>query len=199
MQYLKDEVKDKILKAAVLEFKENGYMDCSIRKIAERAHITSGNIYRYFSNKEALFDAIVGPVYGEFMEYILNIKSELKSCSYMKKTEVVEYIQKINNTFPRLFEEYGNELKILLNKSKGSKYSNVKEELIEVIDDLLKENIAKEYLEAEDSITYVLASTLVEGMCIILKQYEDTEKIKVVFDKFIVIYSLGINESLSKK
>ncbi|MDT8717765.1 TetR/AcrR family transcriptional regulator [Clostridium sp. 19966] len=199
MQYLKDEVKDKILKAAVLEFKENGYMDCSIRKIAERAHITSGNIYRYFSNKEALFDAIVAPVYGEFMEYILNIKSELKSCSYMKKAEVLEYIQKINNTFPRLFEEYGNELKILLNKSKGSKYSNVKEELIEVIDDLLKENIAKEYLEAEDSITYVLASTLVEGMCIILKQYEDTEKIKVVFDKFIVIYSLGINESLSKK
>lgn len=61
MQYLKKEIKENILAAAVAEFKEHGYADASIRNIANNAEISLGNIYRYFDNKEALYFAVIDP------------------------------------------------------------------------------------------------------------------------------------------
>ncbi|MCM1043208.1 MAG: TetR/AcrR family transcriptional regulator [Corallococcus sp.] len=61
MQYLKKEVREKILAAAIEEFKEYGYADASIRNIANNAEISLGNIYRYFTNKEALYFAVINP------------------------------------------------------------------------------------------------------------------------------------------
>ena len=68
MQYLKKEVREKILCAAVEEFKQYGYADASIRNIANNAEISLGNIYRYFTNKEALYFAVINP----FMESFRN-------------------------------------------------------------------------------------------------------------------------------
>ncbi len=65
MQYLKTEVRQRILTAAEQEFKQHGYMDASIRTIADSAGISLGNIYRYFNNKEALFCAVIEPLMSE--------------------------------------------------------------------------------------------------------------------------------------
>lgn len=70
MQYLKNDVREKILKAAIAEFKENGYANASIRNIAVNAHISLGNIYRYFTNKEALYCAVVEPLMEEIVRKI---------------------------------------------------------------------------------------------------------------------------------
>lgn len=61
MQYLKGEIREKIVNAAIEEFKNYGYADAAIRNIANNAEISLGNIYRYFTNKEALYFAIVNP------------------------------------------------------------------------------------------------------------------------------------------
>ena len=61
MQYLKPEVRERIIAAAVEEFKEFGYSDASIRNIANNAEISLGNIYRYFDNKESLYFAVINP------------------------------------------------------------------------------------------------------------------------------------------
>ncbi len=66
MQYLKKEIRDRILSAAVDEFKEHGFSDASIRNIANNAEISLGNIYRYFTNKEDLYFAVINP----FMESV---------------------------------------------------------------------------------------------------------------------------------
>lgn len=70
MQYLKNDVREKILVAAINEFKENGYANASIRNIAVNAHISLGNIYRYFTNKEALYCAVVEPLMEEITRKI---------------------------------------------------------------------------------------------------------------------------------
>lgn len=73
MQYLKKEIRDRILSAAIEEFKEHGFADASIRNIANNAEISLGNIYRYFTNKEALYFAVINP----FMESVkLFVKKE---------------------------------------------------------------------------------------------------------------------------
>lgn len=59
---------EKIRAAAMAEFTDKGFMDASLRRIAKEAGVTTGALYGYFRNKEALFAALVGEEY----HYILD-------------------------------------------------------------------------------------------------------------------------------
>ena len=59
MQVKKPEVRKKLLIAAKAEFTSNGYERADMRSIASAAGFTVGNIYRYFENKEDLFNCVV--------------------------------------------------------------------------------------------------------------------------------------------
>ena len=52
MQYLKEDIQEKILHIAEEVFSEKGYKDASMREIASRTGITVSNIYHYFTNKD---------------------------------------------------------------------------------------------------------------------------------------------------
>ena len=58
-QILKDDVRERIINAAKEEFLEYGYKDASMRRIAFKSHMTVGNLYRYFKNKEDINVQIV--------------------------------------------------------------------------------------------------------------------------------------------
>jgi len=62
LQHTKEEIRNRILEAAEIEFDENGYGGASMRKIVARAGTSLGNLYRYYANKEELFLCIVEPV-----------------------------------------------------------------------------------------------------------------------------------------
>ena len=49
----------KILEAAKQEFLEKGFQGASLRNIVKTAGVTTGAFYGYYSNKEALFAALV--------------------------------------------------------------------------------------------------------------------------------------------
>lgn len=67
----KGDARDRIIFCAVSEFLDKGFAGASLRSIAAAAHMTTGAIYGYFSGKEALFDAIVGPAGNElFARYM---------------------------------------------------------------------------------------------------------------------------------
>ncbi|UJH91950.1 TetR/AcrR family transcriptional regulator [Antarcticibacterium sp. 1MA-6-2] len=55
---LKKETKEKILEAAYLIVKEEGWNGLSMRKIADRIEYTAPIIYEYYSNKEAILKAL---------------------------------------------------------------------------------------------------------------------------------------------
>ena len=50
-----------LLASAKTHFLENGYEKASLRKICSSAGVTTGALYFSFANKEALFDALIGP------------------------------------------------------------------------------------------------------------------------------------------
>ena len=58
MQTLKPELEARVLDAAEAVFAESGYAGATMAAIAERAGMSTGNVYRYFANKEALFLAL---------------------------------------------------------------------------------------------------------------------------------------------
>ena len=57
MRLLNDALAAKLLEAAKTEFLTKGFRNASLRNIAASAGVTTGAIYRYYANKEALFDA----------------------------------------------------------------------------------------------------------------------------------------------
>ena len=61
MQFAKEEIRESILKAAREEFLEKGFRDASIRSITARAKTSKSNLYNYFSDKDALFCAVLEP------------------------------------------------------------------------------------------------------------------------------------------
>jgi AcrR family transcriptional regulator len=58
-QVLKEDVQRLIRQAALAAFAEEGFGAATIAKIAARAGVSTGNVYRYFENKEVLFLDVV--------------------------------------------------------------------------------------------------------------------------------------------
>lgn len=196
MQYLKEDVKEKILESALKEFKEKGYTETSMRSIARNSGIAIGSVYRYFENKESLFNSIIEPVYDRLMNYVLNFGK--LDISYQ---DPIGELLNIKNKIVDIFRENSAELLILIDKSRGSKYHSIKEDLTLYVDRILKDQLvvqlkAKGVLLKYEDITYVLASTLIDGVCIILRNNDDGIKISYLIQQLINIYFSDIEKRI---
>lgn len=177
MQYLKDDVKEKIILAALKEFSEKGYRDSSMRVIAKNAGIVMGNIYRYFENKEALFNNTVGPVYNQIASISAKIQAEINA--QKEPWEDAEALKLIKSMYSRILETFsghGTELLILLDKSAGSIYADTKKELIAQIQNILEIRLVPEVKVDDPFIFYVIASSFVEGICVVLRDTGNHDK-----------------------
>jgi AcrR family transcriptional regulator len=58
-QVQKAEVRARIVAAATASFAERGFVGATMGDIAARAELSTGNVYRYFRGKDALFDAVI--------------------------------------------------------------------------------------------------------------------------------------------
>ena len=76
MQRLKPEVRERIRSAALEEFKECGFENASIRRIAESAGVSLGNVYRYYESKEALYLAATAPLRSAAVAFLRELDNE---------------------------------------------------------------------------------------------------------------------------
>lgn len=100
--------KIKNLKDATIELtiENNGYKALSTRKIAKRAGVSVGYLYRHYKSKEALIESIVDEHFNEFKEEIRSIMTENSTF----ETIVEIYINQIFE----LFEEDSKDLQFLI-------------------------------------------------------------------------------------
>jgi Transcriptional regulator len=202
MQYLKDEIKENIVRAALLEFKEKGYYGASMRNIAHTAGITSGNIYRYFVSKEALFDTIMDPVYQKVLR--LGIQFEDGVVQYKinyQNFDSMQLIQELYNDILEAFSQYGTEFLILLDKSEGTKYQGVKEQVKALSYKILREVFIPELKKQgksikDEFILHVIACALVDGIGDILNNCSDGERVRNLVESFIKVLLHKISQRI---
>ncbi len=65
--------KEEILQAAITIFSEKGYYSASIADIANLLKIGHGTIYRYYKNKQAIFDAVVTSILQKLATVVQDI------------------------------------------------------------------------------------------------------------------------------
>ena len=144
-QTLKDNLRNEIIQAAKEEFLEHGYDGASMRRIAAKSHMTVGNLYRYFKNKEDINLQIVGGTY----EKINSLIKKLTSNKLSFETSVYNMrldVNALRDIFDNLADELVNiymqepvEFSILM------LHSNLSKELEEWFADVIKKLIMQSY------------------------------------------------------
>lgn len=76
MRPLNEKLATDLLEAGKSVFLEMGFRDASLRGIAAKLGVTTGAIYRYYTDKEALFDAIVSGPAEELVNRYRNSQQE---------------------------------------------------------------------------------------------------------------------------
>ncbi|WP_211748468.1 TetR/AcrR family transcriptional regulator [Paenibacillus sp. Marseille-Q4541] len=203
MQILKEEIRNNILTAALSEFEQYGYAQSSMRRIASMAGMTTGNIYRYFKNKDDLFQALMGPAHEQFISYTIAIKEEIDKTFTIHSDEVFEYIKMVDETIVEMLKDSSVEIKILLTLSEGSAYASAKQDLISIVTQILEKvlMVSRETsnLDPQDRLSMqMLSVTIIEGMCLILRDYRDGATIKYLVDELLQVFSVGIAEKMGR-
>jgi len=206
MQYQKDEIKNRIVVAALSEFKDKGYINASMRRISKSSNVPLGNLYRYFKNKEDLFTSIVGPVYiniRSFLNKIGDAKNDPNEerPSFTGGLSQFKEIDDIKDELLEICKDHNTELLILMDKSRSSPYENVKVELISVISDLFTKELLltiknKETLIIDAYFATVISASVVEGLCFILRKYTDGQILRQMTDQLLYVIYKDIRERL---
>lgn len=130
MQYLKEDIQEKILHIAEKVFFEKGYKDASMREIASRSGITVSNIYHYFTNKDEIFHTILKPALNDLYAMIYNHNADQMTVdvfidSAYQKASVQEYID--------LVSVHRKRLRLLLFQAQGSSLENFRSEYTDLM------------------------------------------------------------------
>ena len=105
---------EKIKQTALDEFFMHGYNKASLRMICSRAGVTTGAMYFYFKNKEALFREIFEPLVVQYEELLVR---------YMKlELAEPELGTQLDVQMMQFILEHRKEAVIILEKAQGSCY-----------------------------------------------------------------------------
>lgn len=133
-QYLKDEVHEAIQAAALEVFARRGFRSASMAEIASTARVSTGNIYRYFENKGALYEAVVPGTFVTTLQRLLRQRVEA--------ARDVEDYRKLGPTAPyRLVSEevlafclrHRLRVVVLLSSPEGTPHEHFAEELVQFL------------------------------------------------------------------
>ncbi len=150
MQYLKEELRTKILEVSRHEFVSKGFQKSSLRRIARYSGMTTGGIYTYFRSKSDIFENLVYKVVEEWnsrYEFLLSIAGfEKKFISYpdLEQSDSSRSNYHFLVNFVNLYRE---EMTLLFFKAQGTRFED--------FSDVLAKNAliaAKRYLQRNTDI-----------------------------------------------
>ena len=157
-QCKKDEIRERIEIAAEALFSSNGYSKTTVEDIALRSKVPVGNIYRYYSSKRQIYDALISTVFIEDFRRLL----KLKISGETEDSTFISFIMTNKKRFLLLFSD-----------AKGTAYEHLAES---IIDDMTK-LVMEKYFEQADSILTGMVRNIYAGYIDIMKKtiltYED--------------------------
>lgn len=197
-QYLKDEIQQNIHKAALEVFAAKGFRLAKMTEIARLANVSTGNVYRYYENKEVLFYALITDEFVEkfkelFEQRVRNLeeKKGVKNLNkdspfYVMNEQILQFC--IENRLRVIF---------LLGHAKDTKYEGFPEEIIQtaaklVFADFIK---AKPETKSRETILFNLEQIYRNGirtMVQILTKFENENGIRTALDGFSKYHLAGL-------
>ena len=173
MQILKDEIRGRIMESARLLFLKNGYEGVSMREIAKHAGESKSNLYNYFSSKEEIFESLVKNIFSQlegFQDIFFGheFNEEFGSEAFISLLSVSVYKYLLSGK---------EDLLLVMNCSKGTKFENAKEKVAGRLSDHFRKDITHPVDSKDYYIMNVLAVNLIEGVLNISLNRKDEKTI----------------------
>lgn len=166
-----DSAVERILECAKEEFMEKGFLDASMRSIAEKAGYTTGMVYARFADKNELFNALVKEGADKLYDYFTFVEDEFASFpSEKQRAEMHTYVDgKVKEMVDIIYDDF-DAFKLIVCKSAGSSYQFYIDKMIDVETEntvrfinVLKE-LGVKTCEVRADLNHMLASALFNGM-----------------------------------
>ncbi|MBE5872632.1 MAG: TetR/AcrR family transcriptional regulator [Lachnospiraceae bacterium] len=115
----------RLMDSAREEFLKNGFIKSDLKTICDKAGVTTGAVYKRYKGKEELFSAVVSDVVSAlntFLENRAKIDLSILTDDEIKDSWKMSY----DSMLPmfRMLRSYGDDFKILIDKSSGTKFEN---------------------------------------------------------------------------
>lgn len=171
MRPINEKLAADLLEAGKQEFLAKGFRDASMRNIAARLGVTTGAIYRYYSDKEALFDALVSEAAGGLVEEYRRVQREFSAMPLEKQ---LENLPKISDDGQMWMMEYlydhFDAFKLIACHSAGTSYEHYLDILIDIevtASHVLLDNMTEAGMQVrrmDEELLHIVASALFSGM-----------------------------------
>lgn len=126
-------VYEKVIACAKKEFLEKGFVDASLRTIAQEAGTSTGSIYTRFGDKEGLFRQIVEPAAEGMRRMFLEIQETFHHFEEKEqRAKMGAYTSKGMYGLLDFMYEHFDEFRLLLDASYGTLYQNYVNELVDI-------------------------------------------------------------------
>jgi AcrR family transcriptional regulator len=179
-QVLKEEVRNRIIEAATIEFFNSGFNNATVRNIAKLAKITPGNVYRYFESKDAIYEAVVLEGYNKLNSIIkkqtkieIGSKPSIELLNENSRNDINKQIECVIQEVIRVCYDDKMSLLILLRDNRKNSSLDIKFGM----QNWFEENF--DIIYGKTGISKHLAYCFTEGIINIVLEEEDDLAIKI--------------------
>ncbi len=186
-QILKQELYDRLLRAAESVFSESGYEGSTVAAIAQRAGISAGNVYRYFDSKDALFQAVISDDFADTFKRLLHRRvSALLDATDL--TKLPHDAEQKAEALLQLWITQRLKVVILLDRAKGSRFASFGQDFVDELVKLTKTNLRRQTGRKVTDIEELVLSTIFQNtrrsIVAILERYEQESQIRSAIAAF---------------
>lgn len=185
---LNEQVRERVFRAAEEVFAESGYQGATMAAIATRAGVSTGNIYRYFEHKDALFYAALP---DEFAAQFLRLTRRRVQALVRAPapTELDAGAEERGEELLRFWIEHRLKVITLLDRAQGSRHEGFAEAFVR---ELMRPSLAKLRKDAQQRrvspiarfVLQTIFRNTVRTIVSILESHADEAQIRKAFQGF---------------
>lgn len=187
-----------LLEAGKREFLEKGFQGASMRSIAASLGVTTGAIYGYYTDKEAMFDALVAEPAQELIERYRELQQNYADRPLEEQVNELPEIPDAEASWMlnHIYDHF-DAFKLITCASAGTHYEHYLDTLAEIEDNsgraLVDKMRAAGYpiREIDDELIHIMSTALFNGMFETVRHDMPREKAAQYMDSLRDFYSAG--------
>ena len=187
-----------LLEAGNREFLEKGFQGASLRNIAASLGVTTGAIYGYYTDKEAMFDALVSEPSQELVERYREVQKAFSARPLEEQVNNLPEVPEIEAAWMMAYiYDHFDAFKLITCAAAGTRYEHYLDTLAEIEDNAGRALIDRmreagyPVPEIDDELIHIMSSALFNGMFETVRHDMPREKAMQYMNSLRDFYSAG--------
>ncbi len=187
-----------LLEAGKREFLEKGFQGASLRNIAASLGVTTGAIYGYYTDKEAMFDALVSEPSQELVERYREVQKTFSARPLEEQVNNLPEVPEIEAAWMMAYiYDHFDAFKLITCAAAGTRYEHYLDTLAEIEDNAGRALIDRmreagyPVPEIDDELIHIMSSALFNGMFETVRHDMPREKAMQYMNSLRDFYSAG--------